>query len=57
MTETIYEVTEFYCVYHKEWHRKRDDKFSKCLNGFQAYHSFRVSKKEIEGAEIHSMVG
>lgn len=46
-TEKIYELTEFYCEHHKEWHRKDDANFPKCLNHYGAYHSFRVSKREI----------
>ena len=46
MAETIYELTEFYCEHHQEWHRKGEHKFPKCLHRFAAYYAFKVSKRE-----------
>lgn len=46
--EWIFELTEFYCEEHKVWHRKGETHFPKCLNRFQAYHSFKVSKRDVK---------
>ena len=40
----IYELTEFYCLICKEWHRKGEKKFDSHLNLYKPYFAFKVEK-------------
>ena len=50
-TQKRYELTEFYCEIHRDWHRITDDKFHKCINLFASHHTFKVEIIAGEGGK------